>query len=650
MNRTLTTRWSTAALAVCAALYATTPFAQQRSAPERRNVERSLSGPPAVTQTDATQRIIVKWSALGIRQKSDSLARAQKAAALTGLPLEHHHAIAADLAVLQSARALSGPALDAALQRLNADAAVEYAAPDRRRRTHALTSDPLLLEQWYLLSAQPAATRTELAWDVTRGSAATVVAVLDTGVRFDHPDLGSTGTGGKLLAGYDFVSDIAVANDGSGNDPDPADPGDWIDSADRSQAVFSGCDEKPSSWHGTRVAGLIGALTDNAVGVAGGAWDTRILPVRVLGKCGGFDSDIIAGMRWAAGLPVNAPLNPNPAKVINLSLGGPGVCTAAYQAAVDEIAARGVLVVASAGNEGGAVATPANCAGVLGVAGLRHVGTKVGFSSLGPEIGISAPGGNCVNGAGQPCLFSIVVATNTGTTTPAAATYSDQLNANFGTSFSAPLAASAAALMNAVNATLLPAQLIALLKSSATSFPFNSAVPTCHVPADSTDLQTSECNCTVGTCGAGMLNTGAAVAAALRPFGVLSITGAVESGGSITASAAGSFAANGRSLSGYAWTAIVVTGAAPVIVSPAQPQTIVQITGESQFTLRLTVTDDVGSQDVKEVTLSTPPAPVVVPPPAANNSSGGGGQIDGALLLAGLLLSARRMVRVRRRG
>ena len=154
----------------------------------------------------------------------------------------------------------------------------------------------------------------------------------------------------------------------------------------------------PSSWHGTRVSSLIAALTNNAEGVAGTGWNTLILPVRVLGKCGGTDSDIIAGMRWAAGIPVpGAPINPTPARILNLSLGGSGACSAAYQAAVNEITARGVLVVVSVGNEGGAVASPANCAGVLGVAGIRHAGTKVGFSNLGPGTGIGAPGGNCVN-------------------------------------------------------------------------------------------------------------------------------------------------------------------------------------------------------------------------------------------------------------
>src|SRR5262249_9009044 len=148
----------------------------------------------------------------------------------------------------------------------------------------------------------------------------------------------------------------------------------------------------------------------------------HVLPVRVLGKCGGQDSDIIAGMRWAAGLPVpGLPANPYPARVINMSLGGDGSCSAAYRDAVDQITAAGTVIVAAAGNPSGhAVGTPANCPGVIAVAGVRHVGTKVGFSSLGAEVAISAPGGNCVNtAANSPCLYPILTTTNSGTTVPA---------------------------------------------------------------------------------------------------------------------------------------------------------------------------------------------------------------------------------------
>ena len=151
--------------------------------------------------------------------------------------------------------------------------------------------------------------------------------------------------------------------------------------------------------------------------MAGVAPGVGVLPVRVLGKCGGYDSDIIAGMLWATGLPVpGVPANPYPARVINMSLGGDGACSAAYQDVVDQITAAGTVIVAAAGNSSGhAVAAPANCRGVIAVSGLRHVGTKVGFASLGPEVTIGAPGGNCVNtGANSPCLYPILTTSGLG--------------------------------------------------------------------------------------------------------------------------------------------------------------------------------------------------------------------------------------------
>ena len=137
--------------------------------------------------------------------------------------------------------------------------------------------------------------------------------------------------------------------------------------------------------------------------MAGVAPGVRVLPVRVLGKCGGYDSDIIAGMLWATGLPVpGVPANPYPARVINMSLGGDGACSAAYQDVVDQITAAGTVIVAAVGNSSGhAVAAPANCRGVIAVSGLRHVGTKVGFASLGPEVTISAPGGQLRQHGGE---------------------------------------------------------------------------------------------------------------------------------------------------------------------------------------------------------------------------------------------------------
>lgn len=599
---------------------------------------RSLTPP-------ATDRIIVKWR--GAEAKSaTATVRTQKAASATGMSMRKLQSVTDDMDVMQAPQELSGTELDEAIQRLQADPAVEYASPDLRRHAHALTSDPRLQDQWYLLSDQPAATRTNMAWDVTQGSASVIVAVLDTGVRFEHPDLGTAGSGGKLLPGYDFVTNPLFANDSDGRDADASDPGDWVSQTDLQNPSFSNCDAGNSSWHGTRVSGLIGALTNNAVGVAGAAWNTRILPVRVLGKCGGFDSDIIAGMLWAAGLSVSgAPANPNPAKIINLSLGGNGVCSTAYQNAVTQVTAQGSLVVASAGNDSGPVSAPANCNGVLGVGALRHIGTKVGFSSLGTEVGISSPGGNCV--LTDSCLFSIVVATNTGTTTPLASSYTDStlVNINVGTSFSAPLAAAAAALVKAIDPALTPAKVVSLLKESATPFPTTSTtagVTNCRVPTSPTDVQGAECFCTTRTCGAGMLNTNAAVLAVQNPLAVFSASGSVSAGSTVALDGSASFAPTGRTVTAYQWSVTNVVGTAPTLTTPTQATTNLQVTDTGSFTVRLTVTDNMNVQDSKDMPLATPASSTPNNPTFSNGGGGGGGALGWELLALALLGAGRK--------
>lgn len=426
--------------------------------------------------------------------------------------------------------------------RLTAGGDVEYAVPDERRRVVAAPNDPLYAEgvpgngpaagQWYL-RAPAGEIRSSLdvepAWAVTTGRPDVVVAVVDTGVRFDHPDLLEVAVGGSLLPGYDMVTDTAVANDGDGRDTDASDPGTWVtqeEVAQRGGAFFHCADSaEPSSWHGTQVSGLVAARTHNGIGMAGTAPGVHVLPVRVLGKCGGRDSDIIAGMRWAAGLHVpDAPENPHPARVINLSLGGDGPCSAAYREAVDEIVAAGTVIVAAAGNSSGqAVGTPANCPGVIAVAGLRQAGTKVGFSSLGAEVAISAPGGNCVNsGTGAACLYPILTTTDSGTTVPAGATYSDSFNTSVGTSFSAPLVAGVAALVLSLRPAQTPAQVKELLERTARPFPAPGSVAASSTAPECTAPQLTlmgrpadqlECYCTTATCGAGMLDAAAALAA-----------------------------------------------------------------------------------------------------------------------------------------
>lgn len=625
--------------------------------------------------TQSTDRIIVKW-----KQGARTAPEQRKLTQLPTLPrmkVQGAQQVASHMEVLQVDRRMSPAELTEAIATLTADPSVEFVAPDYRRHPHVLPNDALVSSQWYLLSTEVAALRAEAAWDVTAGSAGTVVAVLDTGVRFDHPDLIAADQGGKVLPGYDFISgesstSFIGANDGNGRDPDASDPGDWVEQGDLAHSGFEDCEVSGSSWHGTRVAGIIAARTNNSVGMAGAAWNAWILPVRVMGKCGGRDSDIIAAMRWAAGLNApGVPVNPYPAKIINLSLGGEGSCTSAYQATASELAARGVLIVASAGNEGGPVSAPANCTGVLGVAGVRQVGTKVGFSNLGPQVGIAAPGGNCVTtGPGQPCLFSIVTTTNLGSTTPTTSAYTDQLNFNVGTSFSAPMVSGTAALMHAVNARLGSEHLIDRLRRSASSFPMNpnTGTPNCRVPIGPDDLQEDECYCTTNTCGAGLVNANAAATDAQRPIASVQVPNVVFAGQNVILDASVSAAACNRTLASYEWSVISSTTTSPALSTTNESVTTVQAPSSGQFTLRVMVTDNTGAQDSADVTITPTsatttasplaagpscPTPISVaqsppastPNPAPSGGGGGGGQLGWELLTLVYLVFARRRFR-----
>jgi len=597
--------------------------------------------------------------------------------ALTGrvhLALARSRQLTPSMHVLFLPKTLYGGDVLAALASLRADAAVQFADVDARREALSLPNDPLFVPtpnasppasgQWYLQtpSSTPvmlegnstvdlAATDAVSAWNITTGSTGIVIADIDTGVRFDHPDLLRAGPaslgaafGGRLLPGYDFVGEdqnpttgadlgtYLVANDGDGWDPDPSDPGDWISQADLSNQLFSSDTAEPSSWHGTRVVGVYGALTNNATGVAGMSWGPWILPVRALGKGGGYDSDIIAGIQWAAGMPVSGvPTNPYPADIINLSLGGAGSCPTSYQTALTAVTGLGVLIVAAAGNGGtpgttAPVDAPGNCSvdvpGLIAVAGLRNVGTKVGYSSFGAEVGVSAPAGNCIQTSGD-CLRSIDTTTNAGTTVPDVDAYTNEQNSNLGTSFATPIVAAVAALMRSVNANLTPAQVAARLEGSATAFPANTGnVPVCP----NNDASSGECSCPPsGQCGSGMVNALSAVNAALKPIVAIAIPTSVSAGSVLDAS--GSLAAcNPATLStatpaplslvSYAWTA---QPASLISAGANSPQVTVNPGGGGVLTL--TVTDSAGNSDTETVTLRANSVVSTAPASAAGSSA-----------------------------
>ena len=513
----------------------------------------------------------------------------------------------------------------AALERLRADPAVEFAVPDRIRYAHATPNDPGFAGQWYLRSTEASAVNATAAWDREFGSVGVVVAVLDTGVTYDHPDLGRGDLGGRLLPGFDFVSSTLRGNDGDGRDANPSDPGDWVNDADKTDPTFTNCDVTGSSWHGTRVAGMIGAMTNNSTGVSGLSWNSFILPVRVLGKCGGTDSDILAGMRWAAGLTTpGAPPNPTPARILNLSLGSTSACEQSYRTVIDELRARKVLVVISAGNEGTVVSSPANCPGVASVAALRHAGSKVGFSNLGPEVTIGAPGGNCVNVNGGPCLFSLDTTSNAGTQPPAAHIYTDQINSNLGTSFSAPIVSGIAALMLSRNSNLSTDQLLARLREGARPFPTTIAddptIQACHVPANAQDVQLAQCLCTTSTCGAGMVSAANSVEAADRPVASVLLPATISAGQPVSLNASGSAAACGRVLAAHAWSVVAPVSNPPPISGADSANASVTAPGAGSITLRLTVTDNLGRTDTADVVITSSTASTDAPATAGSGA------------------------------
>jgi serine protease len=577
------------------------------------------------------------------------------------------------------AEGMSAAALAA---RLSADPDVEFAVPNGRARRLTAPNDPLYAlsaterrsngltlqdgpasGQWYLrapaatLAAGPVSSLDiERAWARSRGSAAVVVAVLDTGVRPEHPDLN-----GRLLPGYDFVSDTTVANDGGGRDADPSDPGDWVTATEAGSGSFTGCITESSSWHGTQTAALVGAAADDGIGVAGAAPGVGVLPVRVLGKCYGSESDIQAAMRWAAGLAVpGVPLNPNPARVLNLSLGGSGSCSAAYQSAVNDVLATGAVVVAAAGNSaGGPVNAPANCAGVIGVLALRHAGLKVGFSDLGPQIAIAAPGGNCINiGFGEACLYPLVTASNTGTRSPVSSTWTDSYDATVGTSFASPLVAATAGLMFSVQPALTPAMLLGHMQASARAFPTTggdngdgSVVPVCTTPGNG--IQQLQCYCTTALCGAGMLDAGAAVNAVAGPVARITVSTASPTAGSaVSLSASSSLVAAGATVTGYRWTLTPGSGIVVGFDSADNASTATLTpSAAGSFTVTLAVSDSQGNSSLatQTVTVAAAPVPLPVTPPATGGGGGGGGGATSAPWLALLALAAAALFRDARR-
>lgn len=527
--------------------------------------------------------------------------------------------------LLRLPAAQSGEALDATMRRLRLHPDVSDVEPDVRIKRLAVPNDPgYTSEQWNLQAPTqfPSAVNMPAAWDISTGRQQGVVAVLDVGVRLTHPDLA-----GKLAQGYDFVSEVEYSNDGNGRDADPTDPGDWVSRADKQSPLFSSCDIEESSWHGTFIAGQIAAATNNGVGVAGIDWQGKILPVRIAGKCGALLSDLLDGMRWAAGLSVQgAPVNATPARILNLSFGGDAACSPSYQDVIDEITAAGALLVVAAGNGNGPLMRPADCRGVLAVGAVQEDGRKASYSDFGARMGLMAPGGT-----GSRPLYSL---DNAGTTSPGIDTYGWKT----GTSFSSPLAAGVASLMLAQNPALTPAQLVLRMQDATRPHIRVAGSASCSTSS------TVACNCDTTTCGPGLLDASASVRAATStqvPVAAIASVATPAAGSAVALDGRGSRPSPSGSLVSYQWTQ--VEGPAVQIVNASAAQASVQLpAGDTRYGFSLQVTSSNGLRDASRVSVTTAKS-------SGDNGGGSGSGSAGWLWGAGLWLVAGLAWAMRRR-
>ena len=622
-----------------------------------------------------------------------SASRVQALSATAGVGMKSLRAMAggASLLVMDTALPLSQASVVAA--RLALDPSVESAEPDVMFKKVATPNDTRFNDfQWNLFApistytgmvstgGTKSATATgganlPLAWDVTVGHNSAVLAIIDTGI-VNHQDLNGAGIApfsatyvpnGRFLAGYDFISDNVgagtvpanfVANDGNGRDADPSDPGDWVTAQEETDFAALCDDGNPgpqdSSWHGTHMAGVASATANNAMGIAGVAWNIRILPVRALGKCGGSLSDIAEAIRWAAGLPVpGVPANPTPAQVINLSLGGGTTCPANLQSAVDAAIAAGAVVAAATGNAGAiGLIAPANCNGVIAVTAHTINGenadyANIGAAGMGPQPTISSPGGGTPTllGAGGPTddpdwfgyyIWSTILfdSTSPGSGDSSSPPRVGPAYGGFtGTSAATPQVAAVAALIKSMIPSASPAAIRSYIVSTVRPHPVGGA---CTI-APPGGFQ--------GQCGPGLLDANAAVrSAALSAPPVVIVP---PQNASVFEGQTATFLADitGAGPFTYQWRRNGVPIPGATSASYTTPATT--IAADNGTTYSVVVTNAVGTVTTASATLTVsvapPPPPAGAPPPTGGGGGGGGSLPFWQLLLLGALSLAARV-------
>lgn len=470
------------ALAIVCAAFATNPGHAEE---EIYRAPKWLQASLAARAAQSTDRFIVKFKTQSEHDLPSGAVRAKALTASAGQVLRHVRSLGDRSEVIALPASVGNEEARKIAKQIQSDPNVEYAEPDYKMFPTRSPNDPgfspgidfdgslntALVSQWYL-SEPIGGINAPTAWNAVVGSPSTIVAVVDTGI-LNHSDLA-----GRIVTGYDFIGADAdgsfdTANDGNGRDADATDPGNWVTAQQARTGNFSGCDESPSDWHGTHVAGIIAANADNAQNTAGINWATKIMSVRVLGKCGGYTSDIVDGMRWSVGIAVSGvPANANRANILNLSLGirsdtNPPSCSRTMQNAINDVLARGAMVVVAVGNgrEDSANSVPANCAGVISVAAsLRDGQFASSYSNFGPLVTLAAPGGFIPDPASDFGANGILSISDRGNTVPLHDNATAVLS---GTSFSTAIVSGVASLLLAVNPNLSPTQIKAILQSTA---------------------------------------------------------------------------------------------------------------------------------------------------------------------------------------
>jgi serine protease len=333
----------------------------------------------------------------------------------------------------------------ALIARLAADKAVDVVAEERWMKPLRTPNDPLLNQMWHLdqIGAKQ-------AWDRTVGLSSQRVGIIDTGLVRNHPEFA-----GRVAGGFDFISSSSTANDGNGRDADFNDAGD-------------ACGGGGDSFHGTHVAGTIGAGTDNGQGIAGLNWNAGLVIARALGRCGGSIVDIMEAAAWMVGARINGvpDVGANKVSVMNLSLGSAGTCSSFEQQIVDFVNGAGTIMVVAAGNDGGAIGSPANCRGTVSVGAVGPTNARTGYSSFGANLTFMAPGGD-FRFSGGGVLSTLGTA----------------FGSQQGTSMAAPHVAGAISLIQAAAPSMSRAAIVDLLRATGASCTNCQGIPAIRIGA-----------------------------------------------------------------------------------------------------------------------------------------------------------------------